>query len=301
VPLGRGDVPRELSSSDWVFTVVCVRPRQAVTVALRSFGDERGASGARPARHHRFGRSRRDRGRPHPRPAPRSEPAAGHHRRACSRDGARRSGSDRRRVRSLPPRLEGAVRAHRPAARRHAAVPAPGRRHGVRPAALHARRRPRLRRAPAQLRGGHRRHPVGPTAVAHRPRRHAADADGGAATAPRQGALPHRAGPHPSRWRSRRSSTCPPGTSAAVRASRRSTDRAPASTGRGRTGYGADDEARIAGGWRPSTAQASSSRAYRWSSAARSTAGKPAPSVSEAMSPGARCEEKRWTKLSRAR
>ncbi len=42
VPLGRGDVAREFSISDWVFTVRCVQPRKAVTVALKSFGDEGG-------------------------------------------------------------------------------------------------------------------------------------------------------------------------------------------------------------------------------------------------------------------
>jgi predicted component of type VI protein secretion system len=42
VPLGRGDVPREFAISDWLFTVVCVQPPQAVTVADNSFGNEAG-------------------------------------------------------------------------------------------------------------------------------------------------------------------------------------------------------------------------------------------------------------------
>ena len=42
VPLGRGDVPREFAISDWLFTVACVQPPQALTVAASSFGNETG-------------------------------------------------------------------------------------------------------------------------------------------------------------------------------------------------------------------------------------------------------------------
>ena len=37
-----GDVPREFAISDWLFTVACVQPPQALTVAASSFGNETG-------------------------------------------------------------------------------------------------------------------------------------------------------------------------------------------------------------------------------------------------------------------